>query len=285
MPLTAEDVKNRQFSSTRFGRGYEEKEVDDFLDEVEAELIRLNRENNDLRTKLQLAEEVVRRAGQGGIPDAVRPPVTAPVSPAPAVTPPAPAVTAPVSPVPASAPAVIDGGEAALRVLSIAQRTADETLTEARRDADRLLFEARTRADQLEQEAQEQHRNVLGNLESDRERLERKIDDLRTFEREYRTRLKSYLEGQLRNLDSSGTAVPGAQQPARPATPFAPVAAPPVPGAPSTPQATPVQATPAQATPAPSPSNSDAAPAGPPRQAPAGDFEVSEGPEVPPSNG
>ena len=30
MPLTAEDVKNKQFTPTRFKGGYDEKEVDDF---------------------------------------------------------------------------------------------------------------------------------------------------------------------------------------------------------------------------------------------------------------
>jgi hypothetical protein len=33
---------------------------------------------------------------------------------------------------------------------------------------------------------------------------------LRTFEREYRTRLKSYLESQLRDLDGRGSAEPAA---------------------------------------------------------------------------
>jgi hypothetical protein len=34
------------------------------------------------------------------------------------------------------------------------------------------------------------------------------VEELRTFEREYRTRLKSYLESQLRDLDASGKAEP-----------------------------------------------------------------------------
>ena len=34
--------------------------------------------------------------------------------------------------------------------------------------------------------------------------LEKKIDELRTFEREYRTRLKTYLESQLRDLGERG---------------------------------------------------------------------------------
>jgi DivIVA domain-containing protein len=322
MPLTAEDVKNRQFSSTRFGRGYDEKEVDDFLDEVEAELSRLTKDNSDLRTKLALAEQAARQAPAPTVVAAQAPPapVVAPVVVAP-TPPPPPPVPVPVA---ASAEPV---NEQALRMLSIAQRTADETVGEARRDAEKLLMKARIEADQLERETKEKHRATVGNLESERERLERKIDELRAFEREYRARLKAYLEGQLRDLDGNagpagapapgarpsgvplattagitapaapaasvtsislppsaptpsvappaggpsmnGPAPTGAPQAARPATLFAPVNAPPVPGAPTTATAGP---------------GSDPAPAGPPRQAPTGGYEVDDGPEVPPTN-
>ncbi|PWI08018.1 cell division protein DivIVA, partial [Streptomyces sp. NWU339] len=43
---------------------------------------------------------------------------------------------------------------------------------------------------------------AMGSLESARATLERKVEDLRGFEREYRTRLKSYLESQLRQLET-----------------------------------------------------------------------------------
>ena len=55
MPLTPEDVANKQFTSTRLKPGYDETEVDEFLDEVEAELTRLYRENDELRSKLAAA--------------------------------------------------------------------------------------------------------------------------------------------------------------------------------------------------------------------------------------
>jgi hypothetical protein len=48
--------------------------------------------------------------------------------------------------------------------------------------------------------------------------LERKIDELRLFERDYRTRLKSFLQNLLGDLDARGAALPGrANQP--PGTP------------------------------------------------------------------
>src|SRR3954464_1244642 len=55
MPLTPEDVRNKQFTTVRLREGYDEDEGDAFLDEVEAELTRLLRENEDLRAKLAAA--------------------------------------------------------------------------------------------------------------------------------------------------------------------------------------------------------------------------------------
>ena len=52
MPLTPEDVSNKRFTPVRLREGYDMGEVDQFLDEVEAELERLLKENDDLRTKL-----------------------------------------------------------------------------------------------------------------------------------------------------------------------------------------------------------------------------------------
>src|SRR6187399_1760148 len=52
MPLTPEDVSNKRFTPVRLREGYDMGEVDQFLDEVEAELERLLKENDDLRAKL-----------------------------------------------------------------------------------------------------------------------------------------------------------------------------------------------------------------------------------------
>ena len=44
MALTPEDVVNKRFQPTKFREGYDQDEVDDFLDEVVVELRRLNQE-------------------------------------------------------------------------------------------------------------------------------------------------------------------------------------------------------------------------------------------------
>src|SRR3954464_12574207 len=56
MPLTPEDVSNKRFTPVRLREGYDMGEVDQFLDEVESELTRLNGENDELRKKLSGAD-------------------------------------------------------------------------------------------------------------------------------------------------------------------------------------------------------------------------------------
>ena len=57
-------------------------------------------------------------------------------------------------------------------------------------------------------DAERKQTEIIGSITRDKSELEKKIDQLRTFEREYRTRLKNYLESQLRDLDGRGTAAP-----------------------------------------------------------------------------
>src|SRR3954451_1684196 len=86
MPLTPEDVQNKRFSTVRFKEGYDEEEVDAFLDEVEAELRRLLGENTDLRSWPAAAAPPLTAQ-----PPGAQPPVSSAAPPArPAHTPPAP---------------------------------------------------------------------------------------------------------------------------------------------------------------------------------------------------
>jgi DivIVA domain-containing protein len=52
MALTPDDVVNKRFQPTKFREGYDQDEVDDFLDEVVEELRRLNKENDDVGAPL-----------------------------------------------------------------------------------------------------------------------------------------------------------------------------------------------------------------------------------------
>jgi DivIVA domain-containing protein len=202
MPLTPADVRNKQFSTTRLRPGYDEEEVDAFLDEVEVELDRLIQENEELRAKLA---ECMRGGGKTAV-SALNSPLT---DHEPDLMAPEPMMPEPERrPEPAMmsmAPPPEDNMDTAARVLALAQQTADQAIADARREADEITSDARARAESLERDAQERHRQAMGSLVQQREELERRVDDLRAFEREYRSRLKAYLEGQLRDLEAGAS--------------------------------------------------------------------------------
>jgi DivIVA domain-containing protein len=224
MPLTPEDVSNKRFTPVRLREGYDMGEVDQFLDEVEAELDRLNKENDDLRQKLAAAQ-------RGGVetPSAPAPQVVekAPEPPAPTPT---PAPAAPAQEIKVTT--VADASSAAAKLLEIATRNADELVTEAKDEADRIVgaarakaerleaeiktksdrleSDARTRAAMLDSETEARRKEIFGNLEKEKDQLNSEIEGLRSFEREYRSRLKSYFSQQLEALDGNAAAASNA---------------------------------------------------------------------------
>jgi DivIVA domain-containing protein len=264
MALTPEDVVNKRFQPTKFREGYDQDEVDDFLDEVVVELRRLNQETEELRQRLIASDsrisELQRSAAQ----------------PAPAAFEQTAAASAP-APVPASVPAPAFAGNAvepsidpsntnnllqlarrlheehvregvekrdaliaegqttaarvtdeaqtsAARVTDEAQSTAARVTEEAQITAARVTDEAQTTATRLTEEtqanvarlleegqanaaraleeAQERSRTQISALDQERSVLEGRIEELRNFEREYRSKLKDYISGQLRELES-----------------------------------------------------------------------------------
>ncbi len=222
--LTADDVLNKKFQATKFREGYDQDEVDDFLDEVVNTLRETQNENEDLKAKLAAAERRIAELSRQGAQAASAPkpeaekPAAAPV-PAPAPAPvvsapaPAPAVSAPVAPQRQSEP------ESATGMLALAQKLHDDYVRSGQEEGDRIVNEAKGQAQRIVREAEETSARTLSELEQERSVLERKIDELRVFERDYRTRLKSYLENLLGDLDNRASALP--QRGAQGATPSA----------------------------------------------------------------
>ncbi|MPY79133.1 MAG: DivIVA domain-containing protein [Actinophytocola sp.] len=267
MSLTPADVHNVAFSKPPIGkRGYNEDEVDAFLDLVETELARLIEENNELRQQVEQLDaelEAARSDAQSSAPAPSAPPPPAP--PARHEEPPRRLASVPnpqtaLEQTQAHAAALAgqasgDSGEPnvqAAKVLGLAQEMADrltgeakaesdgmlsearakseQLLSEARSKADAMVNEARTRAEtmlndartraetierqsrdkatSMEREAQRKYTESMNNLNAEKDALGKKIDELRTIEREYRTRLRGFLESQLRELDDRGSAAP-----------------------------------------------------------------------------
>jgi hypothetical protein len=70
---------------------------------------------------------------------------------------------------------------------------------------DRMESDARTRSQMLDSETAERRQQLFGDLEREKARLDGDVEDLRSFEREYRSRLKSYFQQQLAALDGKAT--------------------------------------------------------------------------------
>ena len=238
MALTPEDVVNKRFQPTKFREGYDQDEVDDFLDEIVIELRRLNAENEDLRT--QLAECVAgskneTSAGtksESSVPAPVSAAaktgqVTAPVkeekkpvsaksgsakadasktAAAPAATAkPETAAAAASAPAAGSSAGAVSETETAAGILAMAQKMHDDYVGAGVEQRDKIIAEAQIEATGLITDAEDKSAKILSSLEQQKATLERKVEQLRGFERDYRSRLKAYIEGQLRDLDASGT--------------------------------------------------------------------------------
>lgn len=292
MPLTPAEVHNVAFKKPPIGkRGYDEEEVDAFLDIVEVELSRLIEENNELRARNGGAPGPLNGA-VNGVDPAVHDRVTRELSSSKdenermksqvaelqtalsqgkdgaqqqvvqlqqqlAATEQQLAnsrrqldeaqhnlAQAKSQPQPAGGSPVLEHHTQAVQVLAMAQQTADQHLSQSKAEAERLLAEARAhsentvnsahqqakdhiadaenrarqldndstaRANQTVQEAEQRAATITTQLQERQAALERRVEELRTFEREYRTRLKSYLESQLRDLDASGQGEPATE--------------------------------------------------------------------------
>lgn len=200
MALTPEDVVNKRFNPTKFREGYDQDEVDDFLDEVVVELRRLNQENEELRQRLMAADSRINELQAGGVA-----PMAAPV-----------AVPAPFpEPAFAQAAAGVDPSDPANtnNLLQLARRLHEEHVREGMEKRDALIAEGHAAAARVVSDAEQAQRAHLGSLEQERVGLERQIDELRTFEREYRSKLKGYIEGQLRDLETTNALTTGAGAP------------------------------------------------------------------------
>ena len=195
MALTPEDVVNKRFQATKFREGYDQDEVDDFLDEVVVELRRLNQENDELRQRLAAAEARAADAAKG-----------APAAPAPAAVYTEPAAPPPTVAVPTQAPSQqsdLDESASTTNLLQLARRLHEEHVREGIEKRDALIAEGHATAARVVAEAEAKQRAQIGILDQERVALEKRVDELRVFERDYRAKLKNYIEGQLRELDTA----------------------------------------------------------------------------------
>jgi DivIVA domain-containing protein len=223
MPLTPADVHNVAFKKPAIGkRGYDEEDVDAFLDEVEQELIRLLEENralqdqaqrpgpagpaasgpnnraleaelSDLTAQLGRLQEARARAEQNARSMQTQ------LDRARRETPSAP----PPSAVEADSP-----------VLMMARRTADDHMRDARAEADTLIETAQGESDKItsdaqltastiESDARRKHTEAMNGLVDRRNAVLDEIDKLGRLAQTYQQALGDHVQRQLQELDSA----------------------------------------------------------------------------------
>ena len=90
--------------------------------------------------------------------------------------------------------------EEADRMVGEARAKAERITNEARGKADRLETDARIRAQKLDEETNERRTQAVATIERERYEIQREVEHLRAYEREYRARLKNYFQSQLDQL-------------------------------------------------------------------------------------
>jgi cell division initiation protein len=170
MEITAREIHEKQFHDA--WRGYSQEEVDDFLDRVAESVDRLFRENVALHQRVKELDQTV--ASGRETEDMLK------------------------------------------KTLVTAQKAAEEAIAAARTKADQLITEAEQRVTKANEEAKVRMSSLEEDLrrktlEADRQHathkrdLDTQIERLRAFETELKQRLKTFLEQQLRALDTIAT--------------------------------------------------------------------------------
>lgn len=180
MALTPEDIVNKRFQSTKFREGYDQDEVDDFLDEIVGEIRRLQSEKDVFAQKVAAGESRIAELQRGGGAQS----------------------SVGIASFPMGTEGPVDT-ENANNLLQLARRLHEEHVREGIKKRDELIAEGHAQAARIVAEAEAEHRNRAAQLAVERGSIEESVEQLRAFEREYRASLKSFINQQLGGLDTT----------------------------------------------------------------------------------
>ncbi|MBJ7280958.1 MAG: DivIVA domain-containing protein [Rhodoluna sp.] len=195
MPLTPEDVVNKRFQPTKFREGYDQDEVDDFLDEIVLAMRRVTQENEDLRQRLLAADGRIAELQRSGASLVQQ-------------------VNSAEASIPASTTSNADFPQAASdmsgfesnntnNLLQLARKLHEEHVREGLEKRDALIAEGHATASRIVRESEAQHKADLNRLEQEKALAENDVQTLRNFEKDYRAKLKAYIESQLSDLEGA----------------------------------------------------------------------------------
>jgi cell division initiation protein len=165
--VSSRDVNEKQFHDA--WRGYNQEEVDDFLDQVAETIDRLTRENEYLRGRMREFESAVEsnRATEAMLKQTL-----------------------------------LNAQETAQTTLTEAQEEADRLTSEAEERLKNVDDEVRARMAKAEQEARARGTDVRAAYEAKKKEFDSAIARLEAYESEVKRRLQSFLEDQLKALEA-----------------------------------------------------------------------------------
>ena len=171
MAITPADIEQKTFSEAK-KHGYDTEEVDEFLDQLSAEVDAMLKKIKDLKDRLTASEQQV-AASQAQVQQLRE---QAASSPAPIVQAAPPAQSA------------ISASESQIsRVLIIAQQSADKMIEDARANADNIRTEA-------DRKAREVIRQALAEKQNEMDEIDRLKQSREDFRAEYKKLLQHFMD-------------------------------------------------------------------------------------------
>lgn len=166
MELTARDIHEKQFRDAF--RGYNQEEVDDFLDHVAEALEHLRRENESLRERVRELDQAVATSRE--TEDMLK-------------------------------KTLLTAQQAAEEALARAKAKAAQIVADAEQEASGMTERARTALAEAESEARRKAADSEREVSARRREVDATIERLRAYETDLKSRLRSFLDQQLRALE------------------------------------------------------------------------------------
>ncbi len=178
MSVTSREINEKQFHDA--WRGYNQEEVDDFLDKIAETLGQLERENAALQERLRELDQTV-EASRSTEEMLKKTLVTAQK---------------------AAEEAIATAKQKAERLVSEAEERAQRAREELRERVATAEEEVRTRTAKAEEEARTRAARLEREQEARRQEMQASVDRLQGFETEIKGRLRAFLEQQVKALEA-----------------------------------------------------------------------------------
>ncbi|MGH2786054.1 MAG: DivIVA domain-containing protein [Actinomycetota bacterium] len=167
MAVSPQDIQDKEFREAF--RGYNEDDVDTFLDEIAVEYGRLYQENQRMKVQLAALQQEIARGGQGAVASSAAPP---------------------------SAQAREDEAR-----IEAARKASEAAMEEAKRRAAELVQRAEQRAREIDDLTARRAKDVDADASNALTDAQQRVAELRRQEAEIRKRIRAFLEQQLTSLE------------------------------------------------------------------------------------